>query len=95
MYPLSPVHNAPTDKVLPATLLMVNAGERFSKFKKIPYLKLSYPQAMTVLYRCIPSNSLQNSSIVSLGVICFVSLSMLCSDRFISVSNILLVSGGS
>ena len=27
MYPLSPLHNIPMDKVLPATLLMINAGE--------------------------------------------------------------------
>ena len=26
IYPLSPVHNVPKDKVLPATLLMINAG---------------------------------------------------------------------
>ena len=28
IYPLSPVHNIPTDIVLPATLLMINTGER-------------------------------------------------------------------
>ena len=27
IHPLSPVHNVPTDKVLPATLLMINAGK--------------------------------------------------------------------
>jgi len=26
IHPLSPVHNVPTDKVLPATLLMINGG---------------------------------------------------------------------
>jgi hypothetical protein len=29
MYPLSPVHNVPKGRVLPATLLMVSRGQRF------------------------------------------------------------------
>ena len=43
MYPLSPVHNVPTGKVLPATLLMINAGEGFSQVQilSIPDVRLS------------------------------------------------------
>jgi hypothetical protein len=29
MYPLSPVHNVPTDRVLPATMLMISPGQKF------------------------------------------------------------------
>jgi prolyl oligopeptidase PreP (S9A serine peptidase family) len=28
VYPLSPVHNVPTDKILPATLLMITGGKQ-------------------------------------------------------------------
>ena len=30
IHPLSPVHNVPTDKVLPATLLLINGGGKQS-----------------------------------------------------------------
>lgn len=48
LYPLSPLHNVPTDKVLPATLLMVNAGDGrvvpMHSFKFVAALQHSAPR---------------------------------------------------
>jgi prolyl oligopeptidase len=43
VYPLSPVHNVPTDKVLPATLLMITGGKQYSQDSNspIPDVRLS------------------------------------------------------
>jgi hypothetical protein len=59
VYPLSPVHNVLTDKVLPATLLMINAGKQSFQADIRQYLTLGCPQVTTVLSQCIRSSSSQ------------------------------------
>ena len=41
MYPLSPVHNVPMGRVLPATMLMVSPGQRILCIPIVIALKFS------------------------------------------------------
>ena len=56
VYPLSPVHNVPTDKVLPATLLMITGSKWFSSRlnSPIPDVRLSSDDD-----RVVPMHSLK------------------------------------